>query len=145
MKINEIINEDKEKSHEPGRPSVKYGKDADLDSHYADSMGRVDTFHHPDQADKTHTQYRMMLAAAESDGSPDQKLTTDANSFAGVNNFAVPYTDADAAIMDAAYKHLGVKPHKNITHDKRSHENDDVYKVSPHRKVGDIQLITKKK
>jgi len=144
MKINEIINEDKEKSHDPGRRPVKYHEEPPMDKHYADSLGRVDAFHHPEQADKTHTEYRMMLAAAESDGTPDQKLTTDANSFAGVNNFAVPYTDVDAAIMDAAYKHLGVKPHKNITHDKRRHENDDVHKVSPTRAVGEIKLISKK-
>jgi hypothetical protein len=134
MKIKDIINE---------RAPVKYSKDSPMDKHYADSLGRVDTFHHPEQADKTHTEYRMMLAAAESDGTPGQKLTTDANSFAGVNNFAIPYTDEDAAILDAAYKHLGVKPHKNVTHDKRSHENDGTNTVSPVKARGPIQLQSK--
>jgi hypothetical protein len=123
-----------------GKP---YSTKPELDSHYADSLGRVDTFHHPAQADKVHAMYRMMLATAESDGSPNQTLTTDANSFSDVSNFATPFSDVESKMLDKAYKHLGIPATPNVTKSNKSHESDEVHKVSPHRIVGDIKLNRK--
>ena len=131
---------DRRNTGEKGKP---YSTTPDLDSHYADGLGRVDIFHHPAQADKTHAMYRMMLATAESDGSPDQTLTTDANSFSDVSNFSVPYSDIEHKMLTKAYKHLGIPAKVNRTRDEKSHEQSDVHKVSPHRKVGDIKLNRK--
>jgi hypothetical protein len=128
---------DRKNQGEKGSP---YNVTPDLDPHYADSLGRVDVFHHPAQADKTHAMYRLMLATAESDGSPNQTLTTDANSFSDVSNFSTPYSEVEHKMLDKAYKHLGIPAKVNRTKDEKSHERADVHKVSPHRVVGDIKL-----
>lgn len=144
MKILEIIVEDEDHAHKKTKgKGQNYSVNQDMDKHYADSLGRVDSFHHPNKADKTHAQYRLMMAAGESDGSKDQNLTTDANSFAGVNNFNVPYTEIEEKMLDAAYDHLGIKANKNITGDKKRHENDDVHKISPIQPRGPITLKKK--
>jgi hypothetical protein len=124
-----------------GEKGVSYNTTPEMDKHYADSLGRVDVFHHPAQADKTHAMYRMMLATAESDGSDDQTLTTDANSFSDVSNFSVPYSDVEGKMLDKAYKHLGIPAILSATKSDKSQERSDVHKVSPHRRVGDIKLI----
>ena len=136
MKIRDIIREAVKKGK-------SYGQTPKLDKHYADSLGRVDRFHHPEKADKAHSQYRLMMAAAESDGSPDQVLTTDANSWADVDNFAVPYSDLEGQMLDRAYNHLGVPAHKNITGDKKRHENAEVNTASPVQSRGPVQLRKK--
>jgi hypothetical protein len=120
-----------------------YSTDPKMDTEYADGLGRVDVFHHPAQADKAHTLYRMMLATAESDGTPDQTLSTNANSFSDVSNFATPFSEVEGKMLDKAYKHLGIPAKTNVTKDEKRHENKDVYKVSPHRKVGPITLKRK--
>ena len=84
--------------------------------------------------------YRLMLATAESDGSPNQTLTTDANSFSDVSNFSTPFSEVEHKMLDKAYKHLGIPAKVNRTKDEKSHERADVHKVSPHRVVGDIKL-----
>jgi hypothetical protein len=124
-----------------GEKGVSYNTTPKMDKHYADSLGRVDVFHHPAQADKTHAMYRMMLATAESDGSDDQTLTTDANSFSDVSNFSVPYSDVEGKMLNKAYKHLGIPATLSATKSDKSRERSDVHKVSPHRRVGDIKLI----
>jgi hypothetical protein len=120
-----------------------YSTTPKMNTEYADGMGRVDIFHHPAQADKTHAMYRMMLATAESDGSPNQTLSTNANSFSDVSNFATPFTDVEGKMLDKAYKHLGIPARTNITKDEKRHETADIHKVSPTRKVGDIKLNRK--
>jgi hypothetical protein len=145
MKIRDIISEAEETAdrRNDGPKGQAYSTTPKLDSHYADSLGRVDVFHHPAQADKTHAMYRMMLATAESDGSDDQTLTTDANSFSDVSNFATPYTEVEGKMLDKAYKHLGIPATKNTTGSTKSKETSDTHKVSPHRVVGDIKLNRK--
>ena len=136
MKIRDIIVEaqsvyaDEKVNQHRG---VNYGHAPDLDKDQAAGMGRLDRFHHPSQADKTHTQYRMMMATAESNGEKNQELTTDATSWAGVDNFALPYTDVEAAMLDRAYDHLGIPAKRNITGDKRRHERTETNRVSPVR------------
>ena len=131
---------DRRNTGEKGKP---YSTTPDLDPHYADSLGRVDVFHHPGEADKTHTFLRASMAAAESNGDANQTLTTNANSFSDVSNFATPFTDVESKMLDRAYKHLGIPATPNATGDTKSHEQADVHKVSPHRKVGDIKLKRK--
>lgn len=126
-----------------GKKGTPYSTTPSMDSHYADGLGRVDIFHHPAQADKVHALYRVMLATGESDGSDDQTLSTDANSFSDVSNFATPFTEVEGKMLDKAYKHLGIPATVNATKDRKSHESDTVNKNSPHRKVGDIKLNRK--
>jgi hypothetical protein len=126
-----------------GEKGQAYSTTPKLDSHYADSLGRVDIFHHPAQADKVHALYRVMLATAESDGTGNQNLTTDANSFSDVSNFATPFTDIESKMLDKAYKHLGIPATKNATGSTKSKEASDTHTKSPHRVVGDIKLNRK--
>jgi hypothetical protein len=61
----------------------------------------------------------------------------------GQSLIAVAYTDGDKQILDQAAKAFGPEAaHIKITPDGSS-EVDSVHKVSPIRKVGDIQLIVK--
>jgi len=82
--------------------------------------------------DRTHHLYRVMMAAAMSDGSNDKPQDMDALTWHSKYNVAVPYSDAEHMMLKSALKTVGADSDEPVT-DRRSREQDDTHRVSPVR------------
>lgn len=117
MKINDIITE-QTKSEVP--------------DHQKGALRGATIFRDIGGFDRTHHLYRIMMAAAMSDGSNDKPQDMDALTWHSKYNVAVPYSDAEHMMMKSAMNTIGADSQEVIT-DRRSKETDDTHKVSPVR------------
>lgn len=81
-------------------------------------------------ADRVYELNRVMMAAACNDGD-DFVEPVDAESWAGRNNIAAPYTDVEQRMLEKAYKAVGSKHWDLNKGDMDSEEHPAVNKTSP--------------
>jgi len=82
--------------------------------------------------DRVYELNRVMMAMACASGeSPNEHLELDAESWVGTNNLAVPYTEAEANMLKAAYKAVGSEWEDMNDGDLRSVELPSINKESP--------------
>lgn len=80
-------------------------------------------------ADRVYELNRVMMAVASADG--ETPFEIDAESWAGRNNVAAPYTKEEHDMLKQAFKKLGTYS-MDLNHgDLNSHEVDTVNRVSP--------------
>lgn len=81
-------------------------------------------------ADRIYELNRVMMAAACNDGD-DFVEVMDAESWAGRNNVAAPYTEVEQRMLEKAYKAIGAKSWDLNHGDMDSEEHPAVNKTSP--------------
>jgi hypothetical protein len=86
-------------------------------------------------ADRTYNLNQIMKATAMADGRSTRAVDMDYESFAGKNNMAYPYTEAEHNMMKQAFNTVGDSTVHNLISDHRSLETPDTHKVSPVRKI----------
>jgi len=90
----------------------------------------LNTFVDGNYADRSYELNRIMMAAAMADGS-DKPLQIDAESWAGRNDIAAPYTEVEQKMMHQAFRAVGSK-HQDLNHgDLQSQEHPAVNRSSP--------------
>lgn len=116
MKINEILTERKvgrlRKRHEYASRGLHK---------FQDINGR----------DRFYELYRVMLAAATSNGVDPLPDHLDAESWAGRYDIAAPFTDIESTMLKQAYKKIGSKHTDLHNGDNRSMELPSTHVVSP--------------
>jgi hypothetical protein len=81
-------------------------------------------------SDRVYELNRVMMAAACNDGD-DFAEPVDAESWAGRNNIAAPYTEVEQRMLEKAYKAIGAKSWDLNHGDMDSEELSSVNKTSP--------------
>lgn len=81
-------------------------------------------------SDRVYELNRVMMAAACNDGN-DFAEPVDAESWAGRNNIAAPYTEVEQRMLEKAYKAIGSKSWDLNKGDMDSEELPDTNKASP--------------
>lgn len=121
MKIKDIIlNEDK--------PGQKVG---DVSQRYQQSSMGLIKFRDKQFADRVYELNRVMMAVASSDGVNPLSLKIDAESWAGRNDIAAPYTKEEQAMLKQAFQAVG-SHHEDLNDgDVRSLELKSTHKQSP--------------
>jgi hypothetical protein len=137
MKINEIITEDVPSANGKALSPDQFAGIKGLKSLPALSMNKSNG--------SFYQQYRFGIALA---GAPEIK-TPETGAFSG-DPIMTTYTDVEGDMIDFALEQIGLPPRGgdplsqlDMT-DNNSTEHSAVHRVSPHRVVGDIQLIKKK-
>jgi hypothetical protein len=116
MKIKEIISEEKI-GNTPGR--------------YQQASAGLNKFRDKKFADRVYELNRVMMAVASADGNSPLRPEIDAESWAGRNNIAVPYTDIEQEMLKQAYGAVGSHYEDLNKGDLRSQEVKSTNKVSP--------------
>ena len=106
----------------------------------------ITRFRDNDGIDRANNLYRTMNAAACHDGKtpdavPEDKM--DSASWVEKYNTAHPYTEAEHNMVQGALETMGAVSDDPVPSFSKSAETSEVYKVSPHRKVGPITLNKK--
>ncbi|MEI8136713.1 MAG: hypothetical protein WCH21_05225, partial [Bacteroidota bacterium] len=86
-----------------------------------------------DGTDRIYHLNQVMKAVAMADGESTKALKMDDESFAGKNNMAYPYTEAEHTMMQQAFNTVSPSDVHHLVRDHRSTEPDDTNKVSPHK------------
>ena len=121
MKIKDIIlNEDKP-GHKVGKVSQRFQQS---------SVGLI-KFRDKQFADRVYELNRIMMAVASSDGVNPLSPTIDAESWAGRNDIAAPYTKEEQAMLKQAFQAVGSHHHDLNDGDVRSLELKSTHKQSP--------------
>ena len=121
MKIKDIIiNEDK--------PAHKVGK---ISQRYQQATVGLDKFRDKQFADRVYELNRVMMAVASSDGINPLSPEIDAESWAGRNNVAAPYTEEEQAMLLQAFGAVGSHYEDLNNGDNRSQELKSTNKASP--------------
>lgn len=121
MKIKDIIiNEDK--------PAHKVGK---VSQRFQQATVGLDKFRDKQFADRIYELNRVMMAVASSDGINPLNPEIDAESWAGRNNIAVPYTEIEQAMLMQAFGAVGSHYQDLNNGDTKSQELKSTYKQSP--------------
>lgn len=81
-------------------------------------------------SDRVYELNRVMMAAACNDGN-DFAEPVDAESWAGRNNIAAPYTEVEQRMLEKAYKAIGSRSWDLNKGDMDSEELPDTNKTSP--------------
>jgi hypothetical protein len=81
--------------------------------------------------DRTYHLNQIMKAVAMADGSSTKALKMDDESFAGKNNLAYPYSDAEHNMMQQAFNTVSPTQAKHMIKSRDSSELDSVNKTSP--------------
>jgi len=84
-----------------------------------------------DGTDRVYNLNQVMKAAAMADGSTTGPVEMEYESFAGKNNMAYPYTEAEHNMMKSAFATVGDSSATELVRDHRSREQDDTHTVSP--------------
>ncbi len=116
MKIKEIISE----QHVGNAPR-----------RYQQASAGLNKFRDKRFADRIYELNRVMMAVASSDGSSPLRPEIDAESWAGRNNIAVPYTEIEQKMLKQAYGAVGSHYEDLNGGDLRSQEMKSTNKVSP--------------
>ncbi len=117
MKIKDvIINED------------KVGK---ISKRYQQATVGLDKFRDQQFADRVYELNRVMMAVASSDGVNPLSPEVDAESWAGRNNIAVPYTELEQAMLKQAFGVVGSHYQDLNNGDLKSKELKSTNKSSP--------------
>ena len=106
----------------------------------------ITRFRDEDGIDRVNNLYRTMNAAACHDGKTPDAVPADkmdSASWIEKYNTAHPYTEAEHNMVKGALKTMGAVSDDPVPSFSKSAETTDVYKVSPHRKVGPIALNKK--
>lgn len=90
-----------------------------------------------------YEQYRFMIATGLVDGKGNGEWMPAAGAMAG-DPLITCYTDLEFDMVKDAAKMMGAGPINQLSN-KKSLESEEVHKISPHRTVGDIQLIVAKR
>jgi hypothetical protein len=86
-----------------------------------------------DGTDRIYHLNQVMKAAAMADGKSTKALKMDDESFAGKNNMAYPYSEAEHTMMQQAFNTVSPSDVHHLVRDHRSMEPADTHKVSPHK------------
>ena len=116
MKIKDIIVED------------KVGK---IPARLQSSTVGLDRFRDDNFADRTYELNRVMMAVAAADGVNPLSPEVDAESWAGRNNIATPYTKEEQAMLKQAFGAIGSHYEDLNNGDLESKELESVYRTSP--------------
>lgn len=116
MKIKEIISEEKV-GNTPRR--------------YQQASVGLNKFRDKKFADRVYELNRVMMAVAASDGKSPLNPEIDAESWAGRNNIAVPYTEIEQEMLKQAYGAVGSHYEDLNNGDNRSQEMPSTNKLSP--------------
>lgn len=117
MKIKDIIiNED------------KVGK---ISKRYQQATVGLDKFRDKQFADRVYELNRVMMAVASADGVNPLSPEVDAESWAGRNNIAVPYTELEQAMLVQAFGVVGSHYQDLNDGDMTSKELKSINKASP--------------
>ena len=81
--------------------------------------------------DRTYHLNQIMKAVAMADGTSTKALKMDDGSFAGKNNLAYPYSDAEHITMQQAFNTVSPTQAKHMIKGRDSSELDIVNKTSP--------------
>lgn len=116
MKIKEIVSEDKV---------------GNVPKRFQNATVGLDKFRDEKFADRVYELNRVMMAVAASDGVNPLSPEIDAESWAGRNNIAIPYTDVEQKMLMQAFGAVG-SHYKDLNRgDLKSQELKSVNKTSP--------------
>lgn len=119
MKINEIIIE---------------GKTTELDAdHEAAHQGDIFRARDVGGYDRVYHMNRLMMAMAKADGKSTKAIDSPADTWFEKYNTIHPYTKEESNMAKAAMKTVPTDG-REVSHDSKSHESDEIHKVSPHAK-----------
>ena len=121
MKIKDIIINE-------GTPAHKVGK---ISQRYQQATVGLDKFRDKQFADRVYELNRVMMAVASSDGINPLSPEIDAESWAGRNNVAAPYTEEEQAMLLQAFGAVGSHYEDLNNGDNRSQELKSTNKASP--------------
>ena len=121
MKIKDIIINE-------GTPAHKVGK---ISQRYQQATVGLDKFRDKQFADRVYELNRVMMAVASSDGVNPLSPEIDAESWAGRNNVAAPYTEEEQAMLLQAFGAVGSHYEDLNNGDNRSQELKSTNKASP--------------
>lgn len=128
MKINEIITEQ------------QVGK---ISKRYQQATVGLDKFRDQQFADRIYELNRVMMAVACSDGVNPLSPEVDAESWAGRNNIAIPYTPEEQAMLKQAFGVVGSHYQDLNNGDLKSKELKSTNTVSPALNPGPIKRKSK--
>jgi len=128
MKITEIISEAKTTELHP--------------SHDAAHSGPVIRARDKGGYDRIYHMNRLMMAMAKADGKSTKPVDSPADTWFEKYNTIHPYTQEEENMARSAMNTVPTE-HNYVSTDRKSHETDDVHKVSPHHKPGPIKLNRK--
>lgn len=112
------------------REFVREGKVGKLSKRLQSGTRGLNKFRDQQFSDRVYELNRVMMAAACNDGE-DFAEPVDAESWAGRNNIAAPYTEVEQRMLEKAYRAIGSK-HWDLNHgDMDSEEISPVNKTSP--------------
>ena len=112
------------------REFVREGKIGKLSKRLQSGTRGLNKFRDQQFSDRVYELNRVMMAAACNDGE-DFAEPVDAESWAGRNNIAAPYTEVEQRMLEKAYRAIGSK-HWDLNHgDMDSEEILPVNKTSP--------------
>lgn len=116
MKIKEIVSEDKV---------------GNVPKRFQNATVGLDKFRDEKFADRVYELNRVMMAVAASDGVNTLTPEIDAESWAGRNNIAIPYTEVEQKMLMQAFGAVG-SHYKDLNRgDLKSQELKSVNKTSP--------------
>lgn len=121
MKIKDIIINE-------GQPAHKVGK---ISQRYQQATVGLNKFRDNQFADRVYELNRVMMAVASSDGVNPLSTEIDAESWAGRNNVAAPYTEEEQAMLMQAFGAVGSHYEDLNNGDTRSQELKSTNKASP--------------
>lgn len=98
---------------------------------YQQATVGLDKFKDPKGADRVYELNRVMMATAAADGVNPLSPEVDAESWAGRNNIAVPYTEIEQAMLLQAFGAVGSEYKDLNGGDMSSKELTSVNKASP--------------
>ena len=128
MKINEIIVE---------------GKTTPLDpEHEAAHTGNIFRARDVGGYDRVYHMNRLMMAMASADGKSEKAVDSPADTWFEKYNTIHPYTEAESKMAKAAMNTVPTDG-KEVSHDNKSRETDDVNKTSPMADRGPIKRKSK--
>lgn len=116
MKIKDIITEDKIGELPPRLQQATVGLDKFRDNQFADRIYELN---------------RVMMAVASADGKNPLSPEIDAESWAGRNNLAFPYTSEEQKMLAQAFGAIGSHYQDLNNGDYKSKELKSTYKKSP--------------
>jgi hypothetical protein len=121
MKIKDIILREEKPPHKVGEVSQRFQQS---------SVGLI-KFRDKQFADRVYELNRIMMAVASSDGVTPLPPNIDAESWAGRNDIAAPYTKEEQAMLKQAYDAIGSHYEDMNDGDTRSMELKSTYTDSP--------------
>ena len=117
MKINEVIQEGKTTEIRPEHDAVHQG-----DIVRARDVGGYDRIYHMN---------RLMMAMAKADGKSTKAVDSPKDTWFEKYNTIHPYTKEETNMVKAAMNTVPTDG-QFVSHDRKSHEPDDIHKISPH-------------